>query len=239
MKTHMTLFAIVSVLLVFTSCGKTESKDSTGNIGDTITENQILESATDSKYQNEDKVESNISLVEHDSNDSESQTDNDVDIVPEFESESQLRQYLILSKDTQNPRLFEKDDLINYSFDNIPVGYKLAKAMENGIFLTYRYLNEKDNSQISFMWGFGTEGKEYLKNAIKTFGLTALPGYEGYYYSKAIDDTGTDIYQIYWSEDGYCFQLNIPSDMIISHENGAIKTDGMDFTISRNTYKCK
>ena len=79
--------------------------------------------------------------------------------------------------------------------------------------------NSNNMSKITFVWGYNTEGDEYLKNAINIFGLKPMPNISNYYYSEAVDDYGVDIYQIYWSKDGYCFQLNIPSKIFNNFNN--------------------
>lgn len=85
-------------------------------------------------------------------------------------------------------------------------------------------LSENSNiSKMTFVWGYNTEGDIYLKNAIEMFELTEMPNMPNFYYSEACDDYGVNIYQIYWSQDGYCFQLNIPTEMFNNPETYGLK----------------
>lgn len=168
------------------------------------------------------------------------EVDVDVDVddmfsAPEFSTESELIEYIGSDRENQPQELFEKnkdnkEQLITYSFDNIPDGYELKSVRENGNFLTYDYTDSESNFKITFVWGFRTEGDEYLKNAVEMFELSPLPEHDGCYYSEAADDAGNHIYQIYWSEDGYCFQVNIPTKLLDSSERAAV----FDFSITKN-----
>ena len=98
---------------------------------------------------------------------------------------------------------------------SIVIGYPDESSMND----LKKSTNSNNMSKITFVWGYNTEGDEYLKNAINIFGLKPMPNISNYYYSEAVDDYGVDIYQIYWSKDGYCFQLNIPSKIFNNFNN--------------------
>ncbi len=147
-----------------------------------------------------------------------------------FSSVDELAEYITENKDAQFKSLFTNrsqesvsPELTVYTLSNVPEGYELNEIIQHGNFISMNYLN-KTESEITFVWGFNTDGDVYLKNAVDTFELTEFPYMNGYYYSEAVNDYGENIYQIYWSEDSNCFQLNIPtktfesSDALI-HDN--------------------
>lgn len=147
-----------------------------------------------------------------------------------FSSVDELAEFIIENKDAQFKSLFANrseesasSELTVYTLSNVPEGYELNEIIQRGNFISMNYL-DKSESEITFVWGFNTDGDVYLKNAVDTFGLTEFPDMKEYYYSEAENDYGEHIYQIYWSEDGYCFQVNIPtktfesSDALI-HDN--------------------
>lgn len=214
MKNRNKAFGILAVALALSSCfASTDKNSESGDLTYSSKEVQAFSSQQDDLNSGEDVTES-IVVTEQSPYDS---SDEYMLIEESFGGEDELINYLIKSREDQPDELFESsqrsdgEQLIMYSFNDIPHGYELVSAKENGNFMTYDYINESDNSKLTFVWGFLTEGDEYLKNAIEMFGLTEIPDRKGYYYSLAMDDTGTYIYQIYWSQDGYCFQLNIPT----------------------------
>ena len=131
MKAYFTLLLAIPALLLLASCGQSVSSDNGSSSSETVSENINTSSDTVSSDQ-----------------------DTEVDTFCEFSTEKELRDYLISTRDTQDPRLFENGELILYSFDNIPQGFEVSRASNNGGFLTRIY--EKDNSHISFIWGYGT-----------------------------------------------------------------------------------
>ena len=88
--------------------------------------------------------------------------------------------------------------------------YEISTA-DYSEYITMHYRNIHDDAQrITFVWGFQTNGSKSLNEAVGMLGLTEIPGMLGYYYTGAADDAGTQIYQIYWSEDGCLMQANVP-----------------------------
>lgn len=111
--------------------------------------------------------------------------------------------------------------------------YELSSSSdESSESYSSKMIKHSDMSKITFVWGYNTEGDVYLQNAIKIFGLTEMPDMPDFYYSEADDDYGVHIYQIYWSKDGYCFQLNIPSELfnnVTTYGLKNSKTNKFDF----------
>lgn len=180
---------------------------------------------------------------DHDDNDPDQYggKDGDKPYVSVSVHEEELRDYLLRDWESLPVELCEFIDEENieklavYHLNNIPYGYKLSSISNSRIFLTYSYVNEADGSLLTFVWGYLTDGDEYLKNAAEIFELEPMPGYEGYYYSQAVDDTGAEIYQIYWSQYGYCFQLNIPCTYINFPEDDN-ETDRYDFSVKKSYF---
>lgn len=141
-----------------------------------------------------------------------------------FSSVDELAEFIIENKDSQFKSLFTNRSqesvspkLAVYTLSNVPEGYELNEIIQHENFISMNYLN-KTESEITFVWGFNTDGDVYLRNAIDTFGLTEFPSMDECYYSEAVNDYGEHIYQIYWSEDGYCFQVNIPTKIFNSSD---------------------
>ncbi len=67
---------------------------------------------------------------------------------------------------------------------------------------------------MTFVWGFNTDGDEYMKQ----YPDKRMPDMPEYKCGAATDDNGTNIYQIYWSEDGYFMQFDIPFELFDSSE---------------------
>lgn len=97
-----------------------------------------------------------------------------------------------------------------YCPSQLPSGFALRSISAAGSFVNYYFNDSESGEQLRFSWGIRTSGDKYLDSCIKAFGLEPLPFDETKYYSLAADDGGTEIYQIYWSEYGCFFQLNIP-----------------------------
>ena len=109
-----------------------------------------------------------------------------------------------------------------YTLGNIPTGYVLdnIRTSESSSLVTMNYI--KDNgttaSKIVFVWDYKNNGDSFFQDTIENLGLELMPGMPGYYYVQTVDDMNQSIYQIYWVEDGYKFQANIPTSLIGNFE---------------------
>ena len=228
MKKNLT-FMIVALTVILSAACSNSMPTNENSVPDSRSVTETYDTGTvSSNYEADD----NSTILGTDVN-FEHSDDENLLFVPEYPSEEEMIDYIIADKDDQADELFENDKsrIICYNLDNVPEGYELSSVRENGNFLTYDY-KSKSGSKVTFVWGFGTEGDEYLKNAVEMFELEPLDGYEGYYYSKAVDDSGTEIYQIYWSEDGYCFQVNIPVAILLGESDNI----SYDFSITKKNY---
>lgn len=137
-----------------------------------------------------------------------------------FQSEEQLYAYLqeevARHPDSTFAQNVGRDQVIPLYTMEVPEGYVLTSidTTNYSAYISMHYRDDKDSTrQITYVWGYNTLGDKYLNEAVEMIGLTAIPGMEDYYYIGAADDSGTQIYQIYWSEDGYQMQANVPVEV--------------------------
>ena len=135
-----------------------------------------------------------------------------------FGSAEDLAGYLIEHSKDSEQLLFTlpcqqdpENALTMYTPDFIPVGFSLTQIRLHGSFITMQYENPYNGECISFVWGYKTDGETYLQNAVKTFELTPMDGMPGYYETPGLDDSGTEVNQIYWAAYGSCFEAVIPA----------------------------
>ncbi len=159
----------------------------------------------------------------------------------EIKTEEQLYNYL---KDeiARNPESIfaqnvRRDQLIPIYSLETPQDYALSyiDTADHGEYITMHYRNAQDDAQqITFVWGYKTLGDKYLNDAIEMLGLTEIPGMNGYYYVGAANDSGTQIYQIYWSEDGYYMQANVPVVIFGQIDDGNHEASYMSLTLRKD-----
>lgn len=169
-----------------------------------------------------------------------------------FDSLDKLADYIIENKDHQFKSIFENsaragnsESFSIYTLSDIPEGYSLNKIRtsdySNFISMDYICGNNSDRKKITFVWGFNCndDGSECLNTAISSIGLSTMPGYPGFYYIQTVDDLGVSIYQIYWIEDNYYFQANIPAELISLSDNSVsdLSVQKMsDISVQKNEY---
>ncbi|MBE6861533.1 MAG: hypothetical protein E7497_01345 [Ruminococcus sp.] len=146
------------------------------------------------------------------------------------ENVDELAEYIIDNRNGSSSKAFnhsaQKDNesaFTIYSPANIPSGYNLSeiRIRDYSSYISMDYVcddSENGKSKITFVWGFETDGDKFLSQAINMMELSPMPGMPGYYYIGVTDDYGVEIYQIYWSEDGYYMQANIPTSLIGNFE---------------------
>lgn len=109
-----------------------------------------------------------------------------------------------------------------YSLENIPTGYELdaIRAPEQSSLITMNYIKSEGDaaSKITFVWDYKNNGEAFFQDTIDSLGLIDFPAMPGYYYVQTVDDFQQNIYQIYWVEDGYKFQANIPVSLFSDSE---------------------
>ncbi|MCR4646712.1 MAG: hypothetical protein K5695_15095 [Oscillospiraceae bacterium] len=135
-----------------------------------------------------------------------------------FGSAEDLAGYLIEHRKDSEQLLFTmpcqqdpENALTMYTPDFIPVGFSLTQIRLHGSFITMQYENPYNGEYMSFVWGYKTDGETYLQNAVSTFELTPMDGMQDYYETPGLDDSGTEIEQIYWTAYGSSFEAVIPA----------------------------
>lgn len=166
-----------------------------------------------------------------------------------FNSLDELADYIIKYKDDEFKRIFDNSARASnsnsfsiYTLSDIPQDYSLKKITTSSYsdFISMDYIsgNNSDRKKITFVWDFNCDGdgSECLDTAISSIGLSPMPGYAGLYYIQTIDDLGVSIYQIYWIDDGYYFQANIPVELINISNNSVSVQKMPKITAQKNEY---
>ena len=63
----------------------------------------------------------------------------------------------------------------------------------------------------------------------KVFDSKPLPNQDGYYYIRSADDTGAEIWQVFWSEDGAQMQVNVPAGLMQGSAPMPVRAEKTEF----------
>lgn len=141
------------------------------------------------------------------------------------ENIDELADYIIDNRHENTSKAFEhsaqKDNasaFTMYTLENIPSDYQLEniRLPDKSSLLTMNYSKTEGTtgSKIAFVWDYKNNGELFFQETIDILGLEPLYGMSEYYYVQTVDDWNQSIYQIYWVEDEYKFQTNIPVSLI-------------------------
>ena len=142
------------------------------------------------------------------------------------ENIDELAEYIIDNRNGNSSKAFnhsaQKDNesaFTIYSPANIPSGYNLSeiRIRDYSSYISMDYVcddSENGKSKITFVWDYKNNGELFFQETIDNLGLEPLYGMSEYYYVQTVDDWNQSIYQIYWVEDEYKFQANIPVSLI-------------------------
>lgn len=127
-----------------------------------------------------------------------------------------------------------------YTLKTLPEGYEFAFSRQNGYYISTYYM-KKDSFEkgvadydkispaeggITFVWAFAGNGQNLLKDTISKCHLTEVPNMPGFYHNG---------FQIFWEENGYCMQVNIPTELLSIDDKTHTTKGTFDFSVEKIT----